>query len=154
MRFRIVGDQGPTYQAVQAEAKKLGLQNVDFIPTLPITQLVGEIAQASICLGGHFGATAKAGRVIAGKSYQFMAMAKPVIVGDTPANQELFRHLDTAYLCPPNHPAALAEAIMLLYNDQGLRRQLAQNAYTLFHTTLSWPMLEPNFLQSIHKTLV
>lgn len=153
IRFRLVGDQGPTYGAVQRKAQRLGASNVEFVRTVPFTQLVDEIGQAALCLGGPFGATAKAQRVIAGKSYQFIAMAKPVIIGDTPANQELFHHLETAYLCPLNDPAALAEAILTLYHQEQLRQRLAQNAFTLFRTQLTWSALESLLIQSVEKTL-
>jgi glycosyltransferase involved in cell wall biosynthesis len=147
IRFRLVGDSGPTYQAVRRKATALGLTNIEFIPYLPFQQLPGEMAAAAICLGGHFGLTTKAQNVIAGKTYQFMAMAKPVIVGDTSANRELFIHREQAFFVPPGNPQALAEAIQTLYQDHGLRDTLATNAYHLFQQQLSWRMLAQRLQQ-------
>ena len=87
IRFRLVGDKGPTYRAVRELANQKQLPNLEFISSVSYHTLPDEIAGADICLGGHFGPTAKAERVIAGKTYQYIAMAKPVILGDTMANQ-------------------------------------------------------------------
>jgi glycosyltransferase involved in cell wall biosynthesis len=141
IRFCIVGDNGPVYQRVRNVADQLQLSNLEFAPSIPFAQLPREIALSTVCLGGHFGATAKAGRVIAGKTYQFMAMAKPVILGDNPANRELFQHGRDAYFCPPNEPEALATAICDLYRQPELRQTLANNAFQLFQERLNWRVL-------------
>ena len=39
------------------------------------------IARADLCLGGPFGNTDQAQRVITGKTFQFLAMEKPVVIG-------------------------------------------------------------------------
>ena len=63
LHFRIIGD-GPLLPAMQQLAATLGLQNVTFVPLVPPSVLATEIAGADICLGGHFGENAKAGRVV------------------------------------------------------------------------------------------
>lgn len=153
IQFRLVGSKGVTYQQTRRLAQQSDLKNVHFEADVPFAQLPLEIAQASVCLGGHFGATPKAGRVIAGKSYQFVAMGKPVILGDNPANRELFQHLQTAYFCRMNDPQALAEAIIHLYQNQKLADQLAREAYTLFQNHLTWQILSQKLVDIIQKML-
>jgi len=136
IHFRLIGN-GQAYNRVRQLANTLGLQNVAFIPPVPLDALPAEIAAADICLGGHFGDTPKAGRVVPGKIYQILAMARPLIAAGTPANRELLSHGETAFLCPPNDPDALAEAILRLHDDSALRRRLAEGGHALFQTECS-----------------
>ncbi len=136
LHFRVIGS-GQTYAQVRSLADALRLDNVDFVPVVPLERLPEEIAAADICLGGHFGASAKAGRVVPGKIYQLLAMAAPIIATTTPANLALLRHAESAYLVPPGDPPALAEAIRVLLADGGLRRSLAQGGRELYQEQCS-----------------
>jgi glycosyltransferase involved in cell wall biosynthesis len=136
INFRLVGS-GPDYDKVQRLAVALELDNVAFAPTVPLRDLPDEIAAAHICLGGPFGLTQKASRVIPGKIYQMLAMARPVIAADTPANREFLTHSSTAYLCPPGDPAALAAAVAELYQKAELREHLAQAGRQLYEACCS-----------------
>ena len=68
------------------------LKNVRFAARwLPQAEIAGHIAKSDVCLAGHFNAAVeKAARVIPGKAYSYLAMEKPVIFGENPANRELF----------------------------------------------------------------
>jgi glycosyltransferase involved in cell wall biosynthesis len=111
--------------------------NIEFLPEMPIGQIAEEIANADICLGGHFGPTLKAARVVPSKVYQILAMERALIATCTAANLELLRHRESAYLCPPNDPEALAGAIQILHEDPQLRIQLARRGRILYETTCS-----------------
>jgi len=74
----------------------------------------------------------KASRVIATKTFQFLAMGRPTVVGDNPANREVLRHAQTAYLCPMADPAALAAAILELRDDASLRHRIAEGGLALY----------------------
>ena len=137
IQFRLVGGNGFTYQKARQLAAGYQLTNVEFVPSMPFSHLPKEIAKASICLGGHFGHTPKAKRVISGKTYQFIAMNKAVILGDNPANRELFCHGQTAYLCPMDNPAALADAIISLFENPDLCTQLATGSLALYRRELT-----------------
>jgi glycosyltransferase involved in cell wall biosynthesis len=129
--FRLIGE-GQTYHQSHTLAHRMDLQNIEFIPSMSLEELAIEIASADICLGGHFGATGKAGRVVPGKIYQMIAMERAVIATTTPANLQLLHHLENAYLCPPNDPDALASAILRLHENRELRRQLAEGGRRLY----------------------
>lgn len=126
--FHIIG-WGLTYPRVRQLAEKLHLRHVVFRPPVPYSQLPLSIAEASVCLGGPFGSSGKARRVIAGKTYQFLAMAKPTIVGDSLANQEVFHHGDDVWMCKMADAQALADAILQLKQDAALRERLARRGY-------------------------
>jgi glycosyltransferase involved in cell wall biosynthesis len=124
IQFRFIGN-GPLFQSVFQSAKDSSLQKVIFLPPVSLNKLSDEIAASDICLGGHFGTSEKAKRVIPGKIYQMLAMQRPVIAADSPANKELLQHGSSAYLCPAYNPVALADAIRELYGNPHLCNRLA-----------------------------
>jgi glycosyltransferase involved in cell wall biosynthesis len=136
LRLRLIG-AGPGSPRIRQLVRELQLDNVDFLPGVPLQRLPGEIAAAGICLGGHFGVSDKAGRVIPGKVYQILAMGQPLIAADAPANRALLTHLQTAYLCPPGDPQALASAIEALYQSDPLRQRLADSGRALYRERCS-----------------
>jgi len=131
IHFKIIGD-GITTKHTRKLARNLNLQNVEFAPSVPLVHLPNEIEAADICLGGHFSAIPKAARVIAGKTFQCIAMGKPTIVGENPANHELLTHGHDAYFCPMADPDILAESISTLAQDASLRDHLGHNARQTF----------------------
>lgn len=136
IHFRLIG-AGPLLPAMQQLAAGLGLSNLTFAPPVSPSTLAKEIAAADICLGGHFGPSEKAGRVVPGKIYQLLAMAKAIIAGDTPANRTLLQDREQALLVPPTDPQALANAILTLHQDSALRIRLAAQGYQLYQATCS-----------------
>lgn len=106
--------------------------NIQQIPPVPLEDLPAHIADATLCLGGHFGRTDKAGRTIPGKVFQYMAMGKAIIAGDSPANHELLTHDQDAWFCRMNDPAALADAILSLMHDRRRLDKLGRSAYHTF----------------------
>ncbi len=152
IHFRIIGN-GLTYPSVRRLAEELSLENISFLPEMPIEQIADEVANADICLGGHFGQTDKAARVVAGKVYQILAMERPVIASTTPANLELLRHGETAYLCLPGDPAALAESIRILHADPKLRFSLAKGGRKLYEKSCSEAVIAEMLQQAVRKRL-
>ncbi len=92
--------------------------NIAYIDWLPQEQLAQYIGQADLCLAGHFHAEiAKAKRTIPGKAYIYKAMKKPMILGDNPANRELFhQNADTVFV-EMGSAKALADAILAFYKE-------------------------------------
>jgi glycosyltransferase involved in cell wall biosynthesis len=129
--FKIIGT-GMTRRAVRTEANRLKIRNIEFVDWVPYHQLPQEIAKADLCLGGHFAGSQKAARVIASKTFQMVATGKPVIVGDNSANRELFQHREDAYFSAMADANALAEAILELKEDDGLREKISRNGYQKF----------------------
>ena len=117
--------------------EELGLDNVELLGWIPFDQLPEHIARASICLGGHFSAIPKAARVISTKTFQFLAMQKPTIVGDNPATKECFEHQKHVYAVSMNDASALAQAVSLLASDPVLCTNIAREGYSLFQKSLS-----------------
>jgi glycosyltransferase involved in cell wall biosynthesis len=128
--FRLIG-VGQEYEEIVNTADKLGMKNIDFAGWLPYEDLPLEIASAQICLG-IFGTTEKAKMVIPNKVYMSVAMAKPVITGDSPAVREVFTDQENILLCEMGNPKSLARSVMLLKSNARLRTRISKNGYELF----------------------
>jgi len=136
VHFTLGGD-GPLRRDMVALVKELGLDNVSLPGWIPFERLPDYIARADICLGGHFSTIPKAQRVVATKTYQFIAMARPTIVGDNIASREAFIHGEHVLAVPMGDPAALAGTIAALRDDTALRERLASAGYALFRERYS-----------------
>lgn len=150
IEFRLIG-AGLTYPTVRQLATQLKVSNVDFVPPAPYSQLPPEIAAADLCLAGPFGQTGKAARVIPGKLFQFLAMARPTIAGNTLANGELLTHRREVYLCSPANPEALARAIGEVKEDENLRATLATAGYAHYQQQAGERVVEKNLLDLVEK---
>lgn len=87
--------------------------NIQYLSWVPQKELAKLIGFSDLCLAGHFsGNIAKARRTIPGKAYIYRAMEKPMILGDNPANHELFTPDPDTVFVEMGNPHALAEAIV------------------------------------------
>lgn len=98
--------------------------HVVFRKPVPYPEYARKLSQADLALGA-FGATPKAARVIPCKVYDALAAGVPVLTADTLAVRHLLRHGHNAFLVPPGDARALADRLLLLKKDPGLREHLA-----------------------------
>jgi glycosyltransferase involved in cell wall biosynthesis len=75
--------------------------------------------------------------VIPTKTFQFIAMRKPTIVGDSAAMKELFVSGEHIYAVPMGDPEALADAILDLLSNEALGDYIASRSYNLFQERLT-----------------
>jgi len=130
IRFRFVGD-GPERAEAERQARTLGLTRVQFDPPLPPERVPACLAEADLALGA-FGTTPQSLMTIQNKIYEALAMARPVVTGDSPAVRTLFEHGRHLWLCPRQDAEALAEAIRFLSRHPSLGRTLAEEGYARF----------------------
>ena len=82
--FDLIGPINNTY-------KEIEMSNVRYTKWLSQPELADRIAQADLCLAGHFNKEIqKANRTIPGKAYIYEMMKRPMILGDSIANHEKF----------------------------------------------------------------
>lgn len=129
--FKLIGS-GRTFDLVKNLCQRLRLKNVSFFTKwIPYHKLPNHIAKADLCLG-IFGDTPKAKRVIPNKAFETLAMGKPLITGDSPAAREALTNMEDCVLCKMASPKAIAESIILLKEDEYLKKKIATNGYSLF----------------------
>lgn len=131
IEFEIVG-KGMEHKKIMKLVRELDIKNIKFIDWVPYKELPMEIAKAHLCLGGHFSNIEKAKRTIATKTFECVAMKKPVIIGDNHANRELFENKKNALFVEHANPDALADAILELKNNGSLREKIAEEGYKTF----------------------
>ncbi|AXI24802.1 glycosyl transferase family 1 [Methanofervidicoccus sp. A16] len=150
--FKIVG-KGFVYKKIINLVKKLNIKNIEFVEWVPYEELPLEIAQADICLGGHFSDIDKGKRVIAGKTFQFLAMKKPVIVGNNPANRELLTDRKSALFVEHANPEDLAEKILELKENEKLREKIAEGGYKVFKERCTPKVIGKELLNIMKKVI-
>lgn len=113
LRFVFVGPLGDNNT-------RKGEKITEYIEWLPQEKLAEKIAQADLCLAGHFdGSIMKAKRTIPGKAYIYRAMGKPMILGDNDATRELYSESDEGiYFTKMGDPRALADLILYIKDKQ------------------------------------
>ncbi len=94
------------------------------------------IAKADLGLGGPFGNTPQAQRVITGKTSQFLAMAKPTIVGAI-AESVGFLHQENCLLVEQGNVKSLVNAIEWANDHREQLVKIGQAGLELYQTSLS-----------------
>lgn len=108
IKFTIIGPIGNKYNIDESD-----YPHTRFISWLSQEELAREISQADLCLAGHFhGSIGKANRTIAGKTYIYKAMNKPVVLGDSDANRELFAEDEMNYYVEMGNSAMLKRVLL------------------------------------------
>jgi glycosyltransferase involved in cell wall biosynthesis len=125
VHFRLVGE-GQTYWDMRGLSDRLGLENIDFLQSVPAEDLPRLLAESDIVLG-IFGTTQKASLVVPNKVYQALAVGRAVVTADTPAIREFFRGGEHLLTVPQGDPRALVDAIRALGADESLRMRLAES---------------------------
>jgi glycosyltransferase involved in cell wall biosynthesis len=149
IKFEIIGT-GQTHKKDIQLAKKLNVKNIKFIDWVPYRKLPLHIADADICLGGHFGSGEKARRVVPNKVFQMIAMKKPVIVSDSGASVEAgFIDRRNALFCKMQDEKAIADSILKLAKNKRLRDNIAKKSFNLFNEKYSTKAIGKDFLNII-----
>lgn len=129
--FQLVGN-GQEYNKVKKLVKDLALEKVVRLIDYQLPEKLAEyVSQANLCLG-IFGDTAKAKRVIPNKVYEYLAMKKPVITGDSVAIREVFKENNELAWCGMADAQSLANKILELKGNSALREKLAENGYGFY----------------------
>lgn len=123
--------QGPERSRAERLATELHLDQVTFMDWVKFEDLPAQAARADVLLG-VFGTTEQSKRTIQNKIYQGLAMARPVITGDSPAVRAVLTHGKHVYLVERGNPAALAKAILTLQSNSELCARLAEEGHHLF----------------------
>jgi len=139
IHFELIG-QGPEVDKYKQRAEQDGLTNITFYGWMEPGELVSHANQVDVCLG-TFAKTPQAVMTMHNKVHESLAMALPVITGDSPAirlNLIDRRHI---LLCERENGAALSEAILTLFNNPELRRTLTREGHSFYLSHFSFEII-------------
>ena len=133
IRFIIVGGKGKKVEG-------LDLKNITHFEWLKYEDLPKYIKGADICLGGPFGGTNQARRVVTGKTYQFLAMGKPTIIGKIDEDFG-FKEKRNCLLVRQRNVNDLTDAILWCFKNKKLLRAIGRNGSILFSNSFDYKSL-------------
>jgi glycosyltransferase involved in cell wall biosynthesis len=141
IEFLLVGGGKATERLVMA-AKARGA-HVTYKSWIPFQELPQTVHTAHICLGGPFGNTEQAQRVITGKTYQFLASGVPTLIGESQASQtgKLFIDQENSLVVPQADGAALAQKIAWAYEHQDKLPAIGAAGRKLYEERFSVPVI-------------
>ena len=134
--FIIIGGKGKALRDFNEMKKRLGLNNIIHKKWASYEQLPDVIQKANVCLGGPFGNTGQAHRVITGKTFQFLAMGKPAIVGKIEHDYG-FRNKENCLLVSQGNEKNLAEAILWCSENQDKLPVIGSKGLKLYRNNFS-----------------
>ncbi|MDD5547599.1 MAG: glycosyltransferase family 4 protein [Candidatus Pacebacteria bacterium] len=151
--FNILG-KGPTLDSVKKLAEELKIKNIVFYDKfIPIEELPAFINQGDLALG-IFGTVDKTFRVIPNKAFEAVACGKPLITCDSEAIREVFKDGESLILCRAGDPQDLADKILKLKNDPGLRQKIAENGHEAFNKVCNFNSLKNQLAEIISNTII
>jgi glycosyltransferase involved in cell wall biosynthesis len=122
--YDLVGE-GEDRADLVAQATRLGIaQRVRFHGALPHDRVLALYREADVFALGCRVLPNGDRDGVPNVLVEAMAMGVPVAATDVSALPELARHEETALVCPPESPAALAENLKKLLTDRALRQRL------------------------------
>jgi len=152
IHFELIGN-GPDKEQACCLTQEYGLSNITFVDWVNQAELVRHVARSAICLGA-FGTTPQSLMTIQNKIYEGLAMAKPVITGDSDAIRRIIQHGEHIYLVPRANPEALAQAIETLRLNHNLRDRLAIAGYHLFQKTFTLKAIGQQMCRHIEQVRI
>jgi glycosyltransferase involved in cell wall biosynthesis len=123
--FLIVGD-GAERAELEARVRGLGLRSVTFAGRLPRTQLPELLASADVAVATQRDAPLLAD-ALSTKVLEYMAAARPVVAAASGWTAEVITRADAGVVCPPEEPAALADAVARVIADPERARAMGLN---------------------------
>ena len=148
IHFTLIGGYKGNLSGTHQTIKQLDLQNVTLAPWVELETLPRLISGADLILGGPFGDTGQAHRVVTGKTFQVLAMAKPVIIGESGGNYG-FEDKTNCLVIPQGDAGALAQAIDWAFHHRAELTRLGQHGYDLYQSRYSIRQIEKRLRESL-----
>lgn len=152
IEFVVIGT-GQQAKSFKTILKKRQPGNLTWIEHFISLDEIYSVVKDSHCCLGIFGNRAKTHRVIPYKVYQTLACGQPLITARTNATEKIFTHGKNALLVNPADPDDLVRAILSIYKNRQLAKQLGKNGRRLYETKLSYSVIE-NEIRQILKEMV
>ncbi len=137
LRFDFIGGNPAQAWRLRALCANVGVSNYTHRTWVSFDELIArEVPAANLCLGGPFGGTPQARRVVAGKTSQCLALGRPTIIGAIDANYG-FVDKHNCLLVPQGDARALASALRWAYANREALPMIGQRGQMLYRERLS-----------------
>lgn len=133
--FLLVGEGAEKEQINEMIARR-GLRNMTLVSQLPREQIPGVIRDSDVCLV-LLKKAAVFKTVIPTKMLEFMACARPVILGVDGQAREIVEAAQAGVFIEPENPEALVRAVKQLFADRALGERLGRNGRSYITARLS-----------------
>jgi glycosyltransferase involved in cell wall biosynthesis len=114
-RFVLLGD-GKEKSALQAQAARLGLANILFLPPIPKTGMAQALAGADACLA-ILKPLEEYKTTYPNKVFDYMAAGRPILLAIDGVIREVVEAAGCGIFVQPGSPSVLAQAVRTLYAD-------------------------------------
>jgi len=132
-----------TSREVVELAKRVGVRNFVYVertpkPNDPLRLSMFRSADILVLTASRYPAVYFAERTT---MFQYMSSGNAILAEDTPGVRGVLRHGETGYLVHIDSPEKLAEGIMELMRDDGLRKYLERQARERLEQYYTWQVL-------------
>lgn len=135
--FNFVGGSTKQAQKLKADCYNLGVTRYTHRHWIPFNELINVIIpEADVCLGGPFGNTEQARRVITGKSSQCLALGKPTIIGKIDDDIG-FVDKENCLLVQQGNAQALADVLRWAFNQRTRLPKIGEQGRAIYNERLS-----------------
>lgn len=151
VQIMLVGD-GMEKPMLIKEAAEHNLDNITFVDSVSKSQ-IGDYINASDVCAATLKRIEQYKTVYPNKIFDYMAAAKPIILGIDGIARELIEDAQTGIFVEPQNPRAFADAVMQLKNNPQLTMQFGQNGPPYVREHFSREKLAAKYL-TILKELI
>jgi glycosyltransferase involved in cell wall biosynthesis len=137
VQFFFIGGNDRRLQGFNLQRQQLGLKNVIHVGQWVEPEVILEyIAQAELQLGGPFGGTGQASRVVTAKALQSLAVARATVIGKLPCDYG-FVDRENCLLVSQSSAKELADAIRWAYHHRDELPAIGEAGYRLYRERFS-----------------
>jgi len=151
IQFLLVGE-GTDKEALSKIAGNQGLKNIRFLPKQPREKMPDIIRASEVCLVLLKKAEVFK-TVIPTKMLEFMACAKPVILGVDGQARQVLEKAGAGIFVEPENTSSLTKAIIQLHNDPDYRQELGRNGRGFVVKNLSRKQTADKYIRVLQKTI-
>jgi len=129
----LLGD-GKDKPSLQEQAERMQLTNVHFLPPISKIEMPAALAASDACIA-ILKPIPLYGTVYPNKVFDYMAAGKPVLLAMQGVIQEVIESAEAGLVIPPGNPAALANGILYLADNQDIGIQMGKKGrdYVIKH---------------------
>ncbi|MCJ0825712.1 glycosyltransferase [Luteimonas sp. 50] len=151
IEFDFIGGSRAQARQFRAACNTRGIQRYTHRRWVPLEHLLQhEIPGADLCLGGPFGGTPQARRVVTGKASQCMASGKATVIGRIDEDYG-FIDRDNCLLVEQGNAAALAEAIRWAHDHRAELPAIGRRGRALYEQRLSGRVIGDRLLPLVRQ---